>query len=86
MDLSRIRTDLEAFAQALAREEYLNRAGLKEESRAAAIRDRFPALSDPSVFQEVRAAAQANTDAELARRLRFLAEVLEVPGVAQPGS
>ncbi len=82
MDLARIRTDLEAFARALAREEYLNRAGLQEESHAAAIRDRFPALNDPSTFQEVRAAAQASTDAGQARCLRFLAEVLGTNCVA----
>ena len=76
MDLAHIRTDLEEFAQALALEEYLNRAGLKEESQAATIRDRFPALNDPSAFQEVRAEAQSTADAEEARRLRFLAEVL----------
>ncbi len=82
MDLTQIRTDLEEFAQALAREEYLTRAGLKEESRAASIRDRFPALNEASTFQEVRAEAQAASNPEQARRLRFLAEVLGTNCVA----
>ena len=76
MDLSRIRNDLEQFAEALGREEYLTRAGLKDESRAAAIRERFAVLGSRSAFGEVRAEAQATADAEGARRLRFLAEFL----------
>jgi hypothetical protein len=43
MDLSRIRHDLEEFAEALNREEYLTRAGLGREP-AAAIRERFASL------------------------------------------
>ncbi len=76
MDLSRIRDDLEQFAEALSREEYLTRAGLKDESRAAAIRERFAHLASRSTFAEVRAEAQAAQEADEARRGRFLAEFL----------
>lgn len=50
MDLSQIRDDLEKFAEALSREEYLTRAGLKDESRAAAIRERYASLASRSLF------------------------------------
>ena len=76
MDLSRIRDDLEQFAEALSREDYLTRAGLKEESRAAAIRERFTSLGSRSAFEEVRAGAREATEADEGRRLRFLAEFL----------
>jgi hypothetical protein len=82
MDLSRIRHDLEEFAEALNREEYLTRAGLKDESRAAAIRERFASLGSRSVFEEVRAAAREPSDAEEARRLRYLAEFLGANRIA----
>ena len=75
MDLSRIRDDLEQFAEALSREEYLTRSGLRDESRAAAIRERFASLTSRSAFEEVRAASQEAKGDE-ARRLRFLAEFL----------
>jgi len=75
MDLSRIRDDLEQFAEALSREEYLTRSGLKDESRAAAVRERFASLASRSAFQEVRAASQ-EAEGDEARRLRFLAEFL----------
>jgi hypothetical protein len=74
MDLSRIRDDLEQFAEALSREDYLTRAGLKDESRAAAIRERFAPLASRSAFAEVRARETADPDE--ARRLRFLTEFL----------
>lgn len=76
MDLSRIRDDLERFAEALSREEYLTRAGLKDESRAAAIREQFASLASQPTFEEVRRAAQEVSDVHEARRLRFLAEFL----------
>ena len=50
MDLNRIRDDLEQFAEALSREEYLTRSGLKDESRAAAVRERFASLASRSAF------------------------------------
>ena len=52
MDLRLLRVDLEDFAEALSREEYLTRAGLKEESRAAAIRERFALLGSREAFAE----------------------------------
>jgi hypothetical protein len=76
MDLSRIRDDLEKFAEALSRELYLTRAGLKDESRAGAIRERFARLSSRSTFEEVRGEAQAAPEGDERRRLRFLAEFL----------
>ncbi len=76
MDLSRIRDDLEKFAEALSREEYLTRAGLKDESRAAAIRERYAALASRSLFDEVWGKARAASGNEEARGLRFLAEFL----------
>jgi hypothetical protein len=76
MDLTRIRDDLEQFAEALNREEYLTRAGLKDESRAGSVRERFASLASRSTFEEVRAAARDAPDGEEARRLRFLAEFL----------
>jgi hypothetical protein len=76
MELARIRDDLEEFAEALAREEYLTRAGLKDESRAAAIRERFAVLGSRSVFGEVWGKAQAVSEGEEGGRLRFLAEFL----------
>jgi hypothetical protein len=75
MDLSRIRNDLEQFAEALSREEYLTRSGLKDESRAAAVLERFESLASWSVFEQVRAASQ-EAEGDEAKRLRFLAEFL----------
>ena len=74
MDLSRIRDDLEKFAEALSREEYLTRAGLKDESRAAAIRERYATLASRSLFDEVWGKAREVSGNNEARRLRFLAE------------
>jgi len=74
-DLSRIREDLERFAEALSREEYLTRSGLKDEGRAAALRERFASLASRSAFEEVRAASQ-EAEGDEAKRLRFLAEFL----------
>ncbi len=76
MDVSRIREDLEKFAEALSREEYLTRAGLKDESRAADIRERYASLASRSLFEEVRGKAREASGAEESRRLRFLAEFL----------
>jgi hypothetical protein len=76
MDLSRIRDDLERFAEALSREEYLTRSGLKDESRAAAVREQFAWLASRSAFEQVRAALQEAAGTDEARRLRFLAEFL----------
>jgi hypothetical protein len=76
MDLDRTREDLEEYAEALSREEYLTRAGLKDESRAAAIRERYDHLASRGLFDEVRETAQAAADPEDARRLRYLAEFL----------
>ena len=76
MDLNRIRDDLEQFAEALSREEYLTRSGLKDESRAAAVREQFASLASRSAFEEVRAALQEAAGTDEARRLRFLAEFL----------
>ena len=75
MDLFRIRHVLEQFAEALSREEYLTRSGLKDESRAAAVRERFASLASRSAFAEVRAASQ-EAQGDAARRLRFLTEFL----------
>jgi hypothetical protein len=76
MDLDRLREDVEAYAAALCREEYLTRAGLKDESATAAIRERFSVLGSRGLFEEVRDQAQAASDPELARSLRVLAEFL----------
>ena len=76
MDLSRIREEIESYAAALTREEYLTRAGLKDESRTAAIRERFTALGSSSLFHEVRGEAEATGDAERARSCRVIAEFL----------
>ena len=76
MDLSRIRDDLEQFAEALSREEYLTRAGLKDESRAAAIRERYASLASRSLFDEVWGKAREASGNDEGRGLRFLAEFL----------
>ena len=76
MNLSRIREEIESYAAALSREEYLTRAGLKDESRTAAIRERFAVLGSPAFFQEVRGEAETTGDAERARSCRVLAEFL----------
>ena len=76
MDLDRIRDDLEAFAEALSREEYLTRAGLKDESRAGAVRERFASLGARATFEKIRQAAREASEPDSAQRLRFLAEFL----------
>ena len=76
LSIQQLREDLESFAEALSREEYLTRAGLKEESGAAAIRERYALLGSRAVFDEIWAAAQAAPEAEGARRLAALAEFL----------
>jgi hypothetical protein len=76
MDLSRISDDIEQFARALCQEEYLIRAGLKDESRAAVIRERFSSLGSRSVFQEVWAESLAGAEVGRVRQLRHLAEFL----------
>jgi hypothetical protein len=76
MDLRLLRVDLEEFAEALSREEYLTRAGLKDESRAAAIRERFSALASREAFEAAREGAAAAASGDDGRRLRFLAEFL----------
>ena len=76
MNLSVLRADLEEFAEAISREEYLTRAGLKAESRAAAVREQFAVLGSRAAFEEVHDKAQGASGAEEARRLRYLAEFL----------
>jgi hypothetical protein len=76
MDLQHLRVDLDEFAEALSREEYLTRAGFKEESRAAAIRERFAALGARAAFETVRERALASPTGDEGRRLRYLAEFL----------
>ncbi len=76
MDLNLLRVDIEEFAEALSREEYLTRAGLREESRAAAIRERFAALGSPEAFEAARDGALASPSSDEGRRLRYLAEFL----------
>lgn len=76
LDLASIRRELETFAEALSREEYASRAGLKIESQAAAIREQFASLGSRENFQEAWAAAQSAGDPEERRRLRLLAEFL----------
>jgi hypothetical protein len=76
MDIQRLRVDLEEFAEALSREEYLTRAGLREESRAAAIRERFAALGSREAFEAVREAVRAAGATDEGRRLCYLAEFL----------
>ena len=76
LNLSDLRNDLEAFAEALNREEYAARAGLKAESRAAPIRERFAHLGSRDTFAEVRSAASSASDPEERRRLTYLAEFL----------
>ena len=76
MNLQHLRVDLDEFAEALSREEYLTRAGLKGESRAAAIRERFAVLGQREAYAAVRERALASPDGEEGRRLRYLAEFL----------
>jgi hypothetical protein len=76
LDLSALRDDLEAFAEALNREEYAARAGLKAESRAAAIRERFAHLAARDTFAEIQSRAASASDPEERRRLGYLAEFL----------
>lgn len=76
MDLSKLRNDIEAYGGALSREEYLTRAGLKDESRAADIREAFPRLASRALFEEAREQAGTEQDPELKRGLRFAAELL----------
>ena len=76
MNLSLLRADLEEFAEAISREEYLTRAGLKAESRAAVVREQFAVLGSRAAFEEVHDKARGASGAEEARRLRYLAEFL----------
>jgi hypothetical protein len=76
LDLTALRHDLDAFAEALSREEYRTRAGLAEESRTADIRERFSRLAARDAFAEVWERAAAAADPGEARRLRLLAEFL----------
>jgi hypothetical protein len=76
MDIAQLRSDIETCGGALSREEYLTRAGLKDESQSAAIREAFPALASRALFEEAREQAQAEQDPELKRGLRFVAEFL----------
>jgi hypothetical protein len=76
MDLQHLRVELDEFAEALSREEYLTRAGFKEESRAAAIRERFAGLGAREAFETVRERALASPSGDEGRRLRYLAEFL----------
>src|SRR5512138_733792 len=76
MDLTRLREDVETFAAALSREEYLTRAGLKDESAAASIRERFAALGSRGLFEEARDEAERTADPDRRRSLRAVAEFL----------
>jgi hypothetical protein len=76
MNLQLLRVDLDEFAEALTREEYLTRAGLKAESRAAAIRERYAGLASRETFEQVRERALASPEGDEGRRLRYLAEFL----------
>src|SRR5512139_2847147 len=76
MNLQHLRVDVDEFAEALSREEYLTRAGLKAESRAAAIRERFAFLGAREAFAAVRERALASPSGDEGRRLRYLAEFL----------
>src|SRR5512134_547145 len=76
MDLQTLRVDLEDFAEALSREEYLTRAGMREESRAAAIRERFAVLGSCEAYEAAREAALAAGTASEGHRLRYLTEFL----------
>ncbi len=76
MNLQHLLVDLEEFGEALSREDYLTRAGLKAESRAAAIRERFAALGRREAFEAVRERALASPSGDEGRRLRYLAEFL----------
>ncbi len=76
MDLAQLRNDIEAYAAALCREEYLTRAGLKDESRTAAVREAYAALGSRTLFEEVRDQAASAQEPEAARGLRILAEFL----------
>jgi hypothetical protein len=76
MDLGLLRVDVEDFAEALNREEYLTRAGLKKESRAAAIRERFALLGSREAFALARERSLAAGEGDEGRRLRYLAEFL----------
>ena len=80
-NLSTICSDLERFAEALNREEYAARAGLKTESQAAAIRERFAHLGSRDTFAEIRSAASSDSNAEERRRLAYLAEFLGVSAI-----
>jgi len=75
-NLQHLRVDVDEFAEALSREEYLTRAGLKAESRAAAIRERFAFLGTREAFEAVRERALASPSGDEGRRLRYLAEFL----------
>ena len=76
MNLQHLRIDLDEFAEALSREEYLTRAGFKEESRAAAIRERFAVLGSREAFEAAQEQALASPSSDDGRRLRYLAEFL----------
>src|SRR5512136_1160924 len=76
MNLQHLRVDLDEFAEALSREEYLTRAGLKVESRAAAIRERFAVFGTREAFEAVRERSLASPSSDEGRRLRYLAEIL----------
>ncbi len=55
MDLDLLRQDIESFLRAVEEEEYLQRAGLKVESRLAGLYDRYERLWQPTQIKEVRA-------------------------------
>ena len=77
MTVDAIRSRLEAMHAELGREYYETRAGLRSESRLAAILDRHRDLASPEALAAVEARrAAAAGDPEEERRLRLLAEAI----------
>jgi len=74
--VEKLREQLDPFLQELEEEEYLQRAGLKEESRVSAIYERYAPLTSPALIEEVRGLLPQVGEGEERRRLRFLLEFL----------
>ncbi|MFN3476606.1 MAG: hypothetical protein ACK4Z6_03495, partial [Candidatus Methylomirabilales bacterium] len=76
MKLEHLRKNVEGFLEELAREEYRQRAGLKERSEQARIDKKYAYLASPDLFQEVKGMAEGVEDPKMRKGLRFLLEFL----------
>lgn len=76
MPVEQVREPLETFLEELEEEEYLQRAGLKQESLVSAIYEKYAHLASPALVQEIKELLPQAGGGEEGRRLRFLVEFL----------